>query len=550
MIRAGLVFLALAGPVAAETVAPRLGAASNFGQGWQPDMLAAAPKLPVAEFRDGAYWSNVERAPGTYLFDKERTRYPDRLEAMGARLTFIVNNGHPDWDDGHTPASAEAVAAFAAYAAEAVRRFPAIHAVEVGNEMNSEVFVSGPGWDGDLGPRAESYTRLLAATAEAVRAVRPEVRIYGGAAHSVSLTWFRALAEAGAFAHMDAIALHPYVVAPEMLVRTVALLREIPGADLPLEITEFGDPDPASAPGHLMRSYCQFALAGATGATWYPLNPRGDGMTPLLDAEGGVTGVGRAFALARAELEGRPVDEIAPDPFTYGCRFGEDRALIWGEIREVEILDPAVRVRGPDGTEIAGDRPEIGPRAPLLLSRDDGAALVLGEDYRLAPTALTRDSLHQFAWPGTVEAPFTLLARAGDEEVPMELRPGQERAGVPWDPYLATAIDGVARAGPGWVLPSHPAGGPIEIVTRTTIDRHGPADLLVQIAPSARTTDGVTLRVAVNDHTHGEWTVTQAKGVWIPDLYFVAGDTLDVAVGPGAEAVGDTTRLQVQLFAR
>ena len=197
--------LALADPFAA----PRLGAATNFGQAWQPQMMQAARDLPLTDFRDAVYWRDIEASDGGYQFDGKRETWPDLLPDMDAGMSLTVNNGHPRWDDGHTPHSPDAVAAFARFAAAAVTRFPAIHSVEVGNEMNSATFVSGPGWDGDLERRAISYTALLAETARQVRAARPGTRILGGAAHSIPLAWFQALFGAGAAAHMDALVIHP-----------------------------------------------------------------------------------------------------------------------------------------------------------------------------------------------------------------------------------------------------------------------------------------------------------------------------------------------------
>jgi hypothetical protein len=159
---------------------------------------------------------------------------------------------------------------------------------------------------------------------------RPDARILGGAAHSIPLAWFGALSQDGAAPYMDAIALHPYTTPPEQFRRQAALMREVPGFEtLPLEITEIGTTDPAEAPVLLMKTYCQTALAGATTLAWYPLNPRGDGYVPLLEDDGTVTPVGRTWQLIRDTMQGRPLSDAAPDPFTYGCRFGDRALVLW-----------------------------------------------------------------------------------------------------------------------------------------------------------------------------------------------------------------------------
>jgi len=48
-----------------------------------------------------------------------------------------------------------------------------------------------------------------------VKALRPEVRVLGGAAVPVPLPWFEDLFAAGALGAMDAVAVHPYRSTPE-----------------------------------------------------------------------------------------------------------------------------------------------------------------------------------------------------------------------------------------------------------------------------------------------------------------------------------------------
>lgn len=85
----------------------------------------------------------------------------------------------------------------------------------------------------------------------------------------------------------------------------------------------------AEAPALLMKTHCQAALAGATHVTWSPLSPRGDGCVPLLEDDGAVTEVGRTLQMNPQEMQGLSVTDVAPDPFTHACRFG-DRALVNG----------------------------------------------------------------------------------------------------------------------------------------------------------------------------------------------------------------------------
>ncbi|MCB1330844.1 MAG: hypothetical protein KDK28_16020, partial [Maritimibacter sp.] len=398
---------------AAQTLqGPELQAASNFGQTWNPVVFDAARAEGITALRDELHWDYAERG-GAYVYDHEILTYPDRLAEAGMTLTLITLGGHPDHDAGATPYTADGVAAYAAFFAETAQRFPAVTAVEVGNEMNSETFTAGPARDADIEGRAGYYSALLKATHDALRAGwpegRPDLRILGGAAHSIPLAWFGALSEDGAAAYMDAIALHPYTTAPEQFRRQAALMRAVPGFEtLPLEITEIGTTDPAEAPALLMKTYCQTALSGATTLAWYPLNPRGDGFVPLLEDDGTVTPVGRTWQMIRDEMQGRPLSDAAPDPFTYGCRFGDRALVLWGAPRALTLDDPALRAVDLAGAPLAA--PELSRDTPLVVL-SDGPPPVLGETLHLGPQLVLADSFDQFAYPGATGAGFDRFVR-------------------------------------------------------------------------------------------------------------------------------------------
>src|SRR4029079_1860467 len=80
-----------------------------------------------------------------------------------------------------TPLTAEARSQFAAYAAAIVHRAPTVLDLIIGNEPNLNRF-----WLPQFGPGGENvsaaaYLRLLAATYDAVKATRDDVRVWGGA---------------------------------------------------------------------------------------------------------------------------------------------------------------------------------------------------------------------------------------------------------------------------------------------------------------------------------------------------------------------------------
>ncbi len=537
----------LSTPALAQDIltAPRLGVSSNFGQGLSPDMLNFSRALPVTNFRDEVFWSHVERPDGGYAFADDQTTYPD---AFDAGVTLIMNNGHPGYDNGQTPGSDRAVAAFARYAAAAVARFPAITAIEVGNEVNSNTFVSGPLWTGDLPEKAAVYTRLLAATATAVRATNPDIRILGGAAHSIPLAWFSALIDAGALAYLDAIVLHTYTTPPEQIRRQIALLRDLPGLQtLPIEVTEFGRSDATLAPATLLKNYCQMALAGVTSVMWYPLSPRGDGLTPLLNDRGQITEVGRTYRLIEAELTGRSVRDAAPDPFTYACLFGDDTLVIWGAARAISLTGPGLLARDVTGDTLPSDRLMLSRETPVIITSQN-APIELGKTVTLGPQQVIADSFDQFAYPGANGTdPFHRFARQKGQDIPLETRAGQDRNGMPWTPYLGTDHDGVVRAEAGQVFPS--AWGPdaIEVIYRYTAATQIQVDLSIDIAPDTASPDGVKLTVKRNNRLLGTRTVTGVQTMAFRALTLAPGTTLDIIIGPGPSAERDLTALRVTL---
>lgn len=519
---------------------PELGAASNFGQAWAPEMFEAALALGVRSFRDAVYWDEVEKG-GRFTFAAHSTTYPDLIAQAHATMSLTVNNGHPDYDGGATPYTPAAIAAFARDAAETVRRFPAITAVEVGNEINSANFVTGPLKAAGLKERALDYLKILTAVHDAVRAARPGVKILGGGVHSIPVGYLAPMFAAGAAAEMDALALHTYTTPPEQLVRQIALFRQLPGAaDLPLEVTEFGEPDMAKAPGLLLRDYCQMALAGVERAVWYPLNPRGDGLAPLIDGKG-VTPVGRAYRQIAALMEGRPVEDVAPDPFTYACRFG-DALVIWGAPRAVRLARPDLTARDPTGAPLDPGRLALSETEPLVIVGP--APPALGRDVVLGPQQVVADSYDQFAYPGVPGQPadgFRRFAREGGRDLALETRPGQDRQGAPWTPYLAVPDTTFARLQADVLLPGTHAGAPVVIVHRFT----APADMAVtaeaRLSPGAKSEDGIRFDLTLNGRPVIGQVVTSATQEVTPVLRLKAGDVLDFAVGPNGSPTGDAT---------
>ncbi|SDG96530.1 hypothetical protein [Alloyangia pacifica] len=531
-----------------QAVGPRLGAASNFSQGRQPGTMELAEKLGVATYRDGMVWDRVESAPGRFVFDDPRTAFAREIAAQGATASLVLNWGNKLYDGGDTPHSAEALAAFGTFAAEVVTQFPEVDSLEIGNEFNGTNFVRGPLKKMPALERARAYVDMLAAASSEARAARPGIRISGGATHSIPVGYLWEVLDAGGAAYIDALAIHPYTTDAEQFVRQIEVLRRHPdAAELPLEVTEFGEPDPSKAASHFLRNYCQFALGGVTHAIWYPLNARGDDMVPLFTKQGQITPAGRAFRLIRENMEGRPVADASQGPFSYGCTFGDAVMVVWGAPRSIEVSE-GVSAHDAAGSEVAG---------PLALSEDEPLVFIaegggISNKVKFGSTAVIADSNDQFAYPEDTEFQagadaFERFARRGGKEFPLITLPGQEAKGTPWYPYRGNPDFGNIRLSADGMLPGGRADSPVEIVHRYTAPEDEVIDVASRFAAAKRSEDGVSVRITLNERELFAETGKQPIKAELSRVTLRKGDQLEVSVGPNGTRKGDLTTYSIRL---
>ncbi|OWU83478.1 hypothetical protein ATO6_18755 [Oceanicola sp. 22II-s10i] len=539
------------GAQALDLRGPALAVASSFGQSMPPDLLDRALSLGVRDFRDELFWFRTEGDDGRFRFDTPLSNYPDRIGAAGGTVSLLVNNGHQNYEDGATPLGTRAVRGFGRHAAAVVQRFPEVTSVEVGNEFNSDGFVSGPLRDRDLDARAAAYTALLQSVHEQVRAVRPEVRIIGGGVHSVPTGYLRRMLELGAADYMDSIALHPYDTPVDQLRREIDVMRRLPGlAEMPVEITEFGSESTAEAANTFLRGYCQMALSGVSRLAWYALNERGDGFVPLIGADLQTTPAFDSWTLVRDRMEGRAVIDASPDPVTYGCLFDERVLVIWGEPRELTVLAPDVRAVDATGAPLDGDQFTLQTDAPVILLSD--RPIKAGRDYRLGPQGVIADSFHQFTFPdpdrpGTSSDPFRRFLRYGTKEFDLQTMPGQDKPGRPWTPWLGLPEDESARLLANVILPVSSSGQPVEIVHAFTAPEPMRLDVKANFEVLGDGGDGITVTVRRNGTAIGRWTGRDRYAFERADLALNTGDTLEIAVSAGGSADGDLTAYRITL---
>jgi len=544
--------LLLSGQVmpAAERMAPALGAASSFGQTRSPRLVRGAATIPVTDFRDEMYWSRIERPDGSFQFDSFMTAFPTMIAVTNARMSFLAGGTHPAYDGGETPYTGRGIDAFGRMAAQVVLRFPAITSVEVGNEFNSQDFVSGPVANEDLFLRAVAYVRILKSTFRQVKSARPQTEILGGSVLGIPGDYIGKLFSLGAADFMDALTLHPYTTSPEQIRRQIDVLRRIDGMkDMPIHVTEYGDPKPATAPAKLLKGMCQMGLAGVTRLVWYPLNERGDGMTALLDARGAKTAMGRAYGFIQSTLAGRPLTDASPDAFTYGCLFGSDILVIWGEPRGVSLTGPA-EVLDATGAIIPQENLQLTMDRPLLIRAK--TAIVLGQNVRLENLRILADSQHQFAYPVAGAPwpdndPFQRLTRRQGIETPMKTNRGQDGPGSLWTPYLDNPADGYVRLTDSFLRPGGTGKTPVDVVHRYVVPKTQTLEIRANWSVRQVQGDGVLVTVSINGKTLAQQVVASGAGFSFtyPDLMAQKGDLLEFSVGPNGNADGDVTDFRI-----
>ncbi|MFS0713677.1 sugar-binding protein [Microbacterium sp. 2P01SA-2] len=233
---------------AAASATGRFGAATHYGQSWDPASMQALTAGGFAQLRDEVYWSEVETQPGVYDWSRARAEFLDPAREQGIRPLLLAGYGNPLYDAGNGPVSPEAVAAYADYAAAMAAEFGDMSTgIEVWNEWDL-------GLGGNTNVSPEDYVGLLSAAAPAIEAAAPDLPIIGPAVANLNTDWLERTFQLGALDHLDGIVLHPYSypvgadALDETLTRIDALVRRYnDGQTKPLWITEHGWPTGTNA---------------------------------------------------------------------------------------------------------------------------------------------------------------------------------------------------------------------------------------------------------------------------------------------------------------
>lgn len=280
--------------------------------------LDAAQRLGMRWVRTDLFWHWVETMPGQYNFAPFDSLLA-RLDERGMRALFILDYGN-DLYGGGPPTTAEAQAAFVAFATAAVERYAPRHAAfEVWNEPDTDYFWP-PASD------AAAFVRLFNATATEVRKGASAVTLVTGGLSWFDFDYLAAMLDAGVSQHADAIGVHPYrgTSVPETLAGHVAYAHDALAnhGQLPIWDTEWGYSATQFDNGDweqarlrqavfAVRRMLTSRLVGLPLAVWYDLQDDGTDTTNaehnfgLLTADGVEKPAFQALLTLNEALEGR-----------------------------------------------------------------------------------------------------------------------------------------------------------------------------------------------------------------------------------------------------
>jgi len=259
--------------LAEDSAAPfRLGVQTHFEQGWHPGLITRAEELGAPALRDEIGWRDVEKSSGVYDFSVS-DRYLLGILEKGMTPLIVLTDTNPLYDAGKTPHSAAGREGLAAYASAIMSRYgPDKVLIEIGNEVNSDEFSSGP--------FAQNKPAYFAASVRAVsrkiRAEHPGAKIICAGLNTVAIGFFRDFFRRGGLQDCDAISVHPYRDNPDTVSREILRLKELMreyGGEKPIYVTEFGKwfEDQDNAPDYMLKMVAQLASLGVAEAYWYAL---------------------------------------------------------------------------------------------------------------------------------------------------------------------------------------------------------------------------------------------------------------------------------------
>ncbi|MFD0714352.1 S-layer homology domain-containing protein [Paenibacillus sp. GCM10027626] len=258
------------------------GAATHFGQWWEPELIPLIRQAGMKNVRDEMYWGYVEPQKDVYQFPESYDKYMNQLKVHDLDPLIVFSYTNNLYDGGSTPYTDEGRQGFANYGQAILRQYDdQIKWVEVYNEFNI-----GPGdlGDGPADSKPEYYYKLLEKTYNTVKAEDPNIIVVGPTAAQIPWEWMEELFALGGLRYMDAVSVHPYRYpdTPEGLVAELTRLQNLirkynNGQPKPIWMTEMGWPTQLDHRGvtetrqasYVVRSHVGALANGVEKYFWY-----------------------------------------------------------------------------------------------------------------------------------------------------------------------------------------------------------------------------------------------------------------------------------------
>lgn len=507
------------------------GVQTHFYQGWSPNWLSLTGQAGTRLLRDTVPWAGSEKAPRVYDFSGTAAATLLGHCATGGKLILTIVPSHPLYDGGRSVSSDAGRAAYAAYVDALLRRFgPCVTAIEVGNEVNGANALNYPAGLA----RGTTYTALLRTLYARVKPAFPNVSILGGSANTVGTGFLEELFKAGALAHVDGFAIHPYRSHGEGLALEIEHLNEVMaryGTPKPVWATEFSydGPDQRLVAAGLVKSVIEMYAAGVTKASWYSLVDQKWFPNMGLFRNGAIKPAGQAYRMLtdRVLSYGKPVraDTGALPIAVY--RIGTDRWIAWGNAATL-TFNQGVVVRDITGASIAtGTRVTLGAE-PVLVEG--------GTAFSVTDAPVVADTLMQWG-----KAPWSYARRDNRSETPLGWFDTDftSHFGDRWSKPLRINNSSAAPAGDG--------AAPMRAVVRYTAPTAQSVELNACFSKSAATGDGVDYRIERNGQLLSSGVLVNQTAIRSLRLTLAAGDRVDLVFGPNQTYGNDSFNYRATL---
>ncbi|SDC03766.1 hypothetical protein [Ruegeria marina] len=459
-ILAGLA-MTLGGAAPAEEPAPGfvLGVQTHFQQGWPTRLIGEAKRLGAPAVRDELSWSRVEEVKGFYDFS-EADHYMRPLIEIGLTPLIVMTDDNRHYDYGKTPYSEDGIAGLAGYISAIFAHYGVGNIqIEIGNEVNSDDFVSGPFVRDKPGKLAET----VRAVSDRLDRDHPDAQIICTGLNTIAMGFLRAFFQKGGLQACDGISVHPYRDNPDTVMmeldRLKDLMREF-GGEKPIHVTEFGKwfDDAGEAPDYMVKMVAQMAAVGVREAYWYALidEPWWPNMG-LLEKDGVTAKPAEdAFLLLQSRLLPLgPVRSRSDVPTVRLFEFGTGgRGFVaWGSGARLHVEGQA------DYVDTRG-RP-IAPVAQL----SDRPVILFGEGLRVSveDPQVVADTKYQFSQP-----PWSYLAL-----LPWGELTTLEMMDWNWTSYRGAPDLRPLQIGDKWITTARFQGEPYHAIERFTAPRGG-----------------------------------------------------------------------------